>query len=731
MSIRTVPRVAAALLLAAAAPAGAQQPLPVAPMPRAVTAQRFEIKLTPGERNYVAIQMQTLRDDVYQLAKDSAPGCVECQSSGPKDVVFAIGPGGLRRVMPMPEPPRFRVPATPIPTGSFVVHEDGHVTTATAAVKASACSSCATHTGTGLSGTWYREQGTWVVAVTFAGDEMTMKATDFEAQAAVTMTAHYALTKDGLIHGAITGAEVAPLNDKTAKTELVETALALQELIDHPFSFRAKMTSAGLSLSHLKLSGFEREKKELLGLCGVYTFAKDGKVPEPKSPKAKTARCEECRPAGGAVVGVALGTAVGAACDKGVPLPAVGVKTVTVGADGLERVGVDFATPVPQPAVLACPPPLVVVPAPPAQPVRPVGATLPADSTKQMAVEAFGDLLRDKGVVAGMTLPSPRYLEHYPQVFVPDAAFPLPRELAAQELPAPTASKPKHVGAWVRDVGSKRCVLKVDADHFTLTVSEAHETEGGKTATGHLTLTVEYHLARDGVTAVGLVTGLDIRSEGDLPDGVAREMAQRTGELQKLLEETPVALTLRPYADALVVGGVRMQAANGAMETEPAAYLGGRYRPLTDTPLPPLKAVKAPPPMMSAGPPGGALPPSGAYGGSLMPSGGGDLIAPQQLGRPQPMVPSGASLPPIPRVQEMPLTDLVPTAAVTVPEVPAVRVMPQPQKPGEVVPVSGVTISIPQISPVGLQLDFVVPLNRTPGDNRQLVDFSIGLFGSR
>jgi hypothetical protein len=32
----------------------------------------------------------------------------------------------------------------------------------------------------------------------------------------------------------------------------------------------------------------------------------------------------------------------------------------------------------------------------------------------------------------GMTLPSPRYLEHFPQYFAPDPDFPLPRELASQ-----------------------------------------------------------------------------------------------------------------------------------------------------------------------------------------------------------------------------------------------------------------------------------------------------------
>jgi hypothetical protein len=34
---------------------------------------------------------------------------------------------------------------------------------------------------------------------------------------------------------------------------------------------------------------------------------------------------------------------------------------------------------------------------------------------------------------AGMTLPSPRYLEHQPQYFAPSPIFPLPKELAQQE----------------------------------------------------------------------------------------------------------------------------------------------------------------------------------------------------------------------------------------------------------------------------------------------------------
>jgi hypothetical protein len=41
----------------------------------------------------------------------------------------------------------------------------------------------------------------------------------------------------------------------------------------------------------------------------------------------------------------------------------------------------------------------------------------------------------------GMTLPSGRYLEHFPQYFAPDPAFPLPRELASQEDPEGAARR--------------------------------------------------------------------------------------------------------------------------------------------------------------------------------------------------------------------------------------------------------------------------------------------------
>ena len=47
----------------------------------------------------------------------------------------------------------------------------------------------------------------------------------------------------------------------------------------------------------------------------------------------------------------------------------------------------------------------------------------------------------------GMTLPSGRYLDHYPQYFPPDPQHPLPRELASQEDPEGAARRAGGVGA--------------------------------------------------------------------------------------------------------------------------------------------------------------------------------------------------------------------------------------------------------------------------------------------
>lgn len=46
----------------------------------------------------------------------------------------------------------------------------------------------------------------------------------------------------------------------------------------------------------------------------------------------------------------------------------------------------------------------------------------------------------------GMTLPSGRYLQHYPQYFAPDPQHPLPRELSSMEDPEGVARRAGGLG---------------------------------------------------------------------------------------------------------------------------------------------------------------------------------------------------------------------------------------------------------------------------------------------
>jgi hypothetical protein len=71
--------------------------------------------------------------------------------------------------------------------------------------------------------------------------------------------------------------------------------------------------------------------------------------------------------------------------------------------------------------------------------------------TRRLAtlMAAFGIALTGTGCqtwYGGMTLPSGRYLQHYPQYFAPDPHHPLPRELASQEDPEGAARRAGEFG---------------------------------------------------------------------------------------------------------------------------------------------------------------------------------------------------------------------------------------------------------------------------------------------
>jgi hypothetical protein len=620
------------------------------------------------------------------------------------------------------------------------------------------------HAQNPLLGTWYRDTGMGVIAVTFTRDEMKlcMSTREDAKLVTLTLTAHYTVTKDGLVYGAITGADVdvkcGGKCDTGIGMEQAELSLMLQELADQPFSFRAKMTSAGMMVSQLKAAPFDgADGKGFMVLGGLYKCAKDGRVPEPRAVDTKSG----CLPGTTTVP-------VNPACPRyatPVPVDAPPMPYAQpVTSEPVQRIGIDFNFNPP----MMTPPGVVGLPSCPT-PVAPACT----DPMKSMATDVFNQMLQTAGgpVCGGMTLPSPRYLQHYPQYFPPEPPFQLPRELAScGTMPTGTqtvAVKPGIIGAWYREIGSKRCVVKIAADHFTVTVSEARE-EDGETMTAHLTFTADYQLTRDGLTAIGLITSVDGKLEGELQDGESEDVLRQIGELQKALEDKPFAMTLRVYGDVLVIGNVRMPTVGERMEAEPAVYVGGRYKVLGDKPLPKLKAVKVTEPK---GPPYGPpvpLPPGpglpGVYGAPLplppcvpvpyngpafgpvypsgplpYPPGTPGVIGPPTVPgsvAPTPACPTPAQtndlLPPqgvparpvsgtTPAPLARPTEDTAPVPSMTAPTEPVPQ-MPEPVEPG-------VRIHVPALGPIALALDYAVPLNNGPKDTKQTFNFSVGVFG--
>jgi hypothetical protein len=140
------------------------------------------------------------------------------------------------------------------------------------------------------TGTWYREIEGAVVSATFSGDEMKLCMTHCDEGGTIcfTITADYTMTKEGLVHGVVTGADVAAKRGSNASAgalcvmPLAAMAAELQKLVDCPFSFRTKTTSAGVMVSNLKIAAEGMDKQTLAMVCGMFKPAPDGKLPSPR-----------------------------------------------------------------------------------------------------------------------------------------------------------------------------------------------------------------------------------------------------------------------------------------------------------------------------------------------------------------------------------------------------------------------------------------------------------------
>jgi hypothetical protein len=139
-----------------------------------------------------------------------------------------------------------------------------------------------------------------VIAATFADTELTMVLTQNAegAMARVTLTADYAITKEGVVHGVITGLDVdvkstTPGSRMNCALATMDGMAELQKFVDCPFSFRVKSTAAGMMVSNLKLAVEGVSAKDLAIGCGMFRQAVDGKIPVPEAIPARVlSRCE-------------------------------------------------------------------------------------------------------------------------------------------------------------------------------------------------------------------------------------------------------------------------------------------------------------------------------------------------------------------------------------------------------------------------------------------------------
>jgi hypothetical protein len=385
-----------------------------------------------------------------------------------------------------------------------------------------------------ISGTWYREAAGAVAAFTFTPDELrvTVAIREGGATATLTLTADYAVTRDGTVHGVITGADVEVIGDQDALPEAVGFGVAAQGMVDQPFAIRCRPTDGGLMVSNVRFTGPQACPAEMQLMAGKYRPARDvSALPAPKPTRS---------------VIPGFGDAVAVPYDVGV-----------------------------------LPPP-------------------PPPGVGEMMLDAFGRMIGGvRGEVhGGMTLPGPTYLQHPPQHFPADPAFPLPRELpgpvpamlcptgpcpapivvptsstgplmpglpASPRAPAPTSGI---VGEWNRTAPGAMIGLTASPTRLTLRALGTDEDEPVL-----LVLTADYKELRDGCL-VGVITAADVEplpgSNPVLPRGAAGK------ELRAMVDQ-PISCRFLVQDGELILIDLKCGGRDHLLDGEEAALLTGRY----------------------------------------------------------------------------------------------------------------------------------------------------------
>jgi hypothetical protein len=445
-----------------------------------------------------------------------------------------------------------------------------------------------------------------------------------------TLIAEYTLTKDGLVYGVITGVDVDVKRDPRCTDSSADIdpdnalmTMATQALIDCPFSFRTRMTSVGLMVSNVKIAPegleFGVNTKELYPLLGgMYKLSKDNCAPLTKPRKVISVPQESGSPPPATKSTCPYGAPVsptnyipGALSASGAIYPS---EFPSYPAPGYGIPPTATEPPMPPQPIPPLPPPMecqqkyeyVPTSAPQAlNPAQPMGScavrprlqlaptqppNVPTPAFEAM-VDAVGQLLDPQ--------PTPSV------VIVPAQTAPIcPVQqgcrmtvtgmvLTPCSTPLPTTTGSGPLGTWVREVGPLVYSIQIAPEHLTMTITSAKEIQDDKVVTEGIILTADYHIMRDGTTAIGLITSLDFRLDGDLPnDAIFDAIAGELSQLQKAVTDKPLALSLRVYGDALVIGNVRLPEMVSSEAWLPITALGGRYTAAGDKPLPKPRVTK-------------------------------------------------------------------------------------------------------------------------------------------
>jgi hypothetical protein len=156
-------------------------------------------------------------------------------------------------------------------------------------------------------------------------------------------------------------------------------------------------------------------------------------------------------------------------------------------------------------------------------------------------------------------------------------------------------------------VGPVQYVICLKDGHLTVTATMTAEVDDTTFTTG-LVLSADCHATRGGEGLVGLITSVDMVSEGMPPDaGDMDSVLKDLLKLQKALADQPLALTFRIQGDALMIGNVRLPVVEGDHDLMEALQgLGGRYKRVAGDAVPKAKPVK---PRESKSSPQPVLPP--------------------------------------------------------------------------------------------------------------------------